>query len=63
MNAILIYWILGCLLIGSAIGHHWTRCPNDKIDSDATVLIWVAIWPTAIGAILVGYSGTAECKP
>ncbi len=63
MKAWLVYWILGCALVGFAQGGYWSRCPNDEI-STFEVLAMVSIWPTAIfGALaLTGPLPKTQCK-
>lgn len=49
MKLVLIYWIIGCCVVGPGMGLAITRCPNDPIDS-AEALRNAAMWP----AIIVG---------
>lgn len=47
MKAWLVYWILGCALVGMAQGSHWSRCPYDEVSTFEAIAM-VSIWPTAI---------------
>lgn len=48
MKAILIYWIVGCLLAGGAIAHQRNICPLDPKIETKDILIMVAVWPMGL---------------
>lgn len=53
--ALAIYWVTGCLIVGSIEAARLKHCPHDDHPVDSEDLIAVAIWPAfftvAIGAI------------
>ena len=53
MKVILIYWVIGCLIIGAAFGHSLKDCPLDKRPNVNDVLVSVAIWPAMLTALWV----------
>jgi hypothetical protein len=44
MRAVLIYWVIGCLIAGLGVGWHHNRCPADDIRLK-TVALLAATWP------------------
>ena len=51
MKTILIYWTVGCLILGAASGVHNKVFPDDSFPSLASrSLIAVAIWPALVAA-------------
>jgi hypothetical protein len=44
MKALVIYWIIGCVVTGLAFGSWHRRCPNDDI-SALQIIETAAIWP------------------
>jgi len=48
----LVYWLLGCALVGMCLGSAHNKCPNDPIDSAETALA-VSVWPAWIFAALM----------
>jgi hypothetical protein len=51
MRAVLVYWIIGCVLIGLAYGQMITECPKDKMptsDMVGAISIWPAFFAAAI---------------
>jgi hypothetical protein len=54
LRAIMIYWIIGCLLLGAAMAVSKRDCPNDKAPSVPEMLTVIVAWPAAIGWALVG---------
>ena len=57
MKILMIYWLLGCLLIGLAVVSVTRKCPNDHIPQGLIVEA-VVVWP----AILV-VAWTGEHRP
>ena len=60
MGKLLVYWIVGCMMVGGAIANHLKICPNDPMPSTMEVLGSVAVWPVPMfGAIFMIISGRA----
>jgi hypothetical protein len=49
-----IYWIIGCFLVGGAMGKQYKECPNDPpiLPDTVRIVAAVAIWPA------IAYAGT-----
>lgn len=58
MKGLAIYWLIGCILIGSAIGTHASRCPSDTTPPLANLVAGIAIWP----ALLIAAIGMTPAK-
>lgn len=57
MRAILVYWVLGCLLLGISLERLQVKCPGDRIKMAPEVaLTFVAIWPASLSAGLAGWA-------
>lgn len=52
MRAVLIYWVIGCLFVGTAYGVRLNKCPNDPID-EIRLMATVATWPSVFAAAIV----------
>jgi hypothetical protein len=50
MRIALIYWIIGCILVGIAWDVYTDQCPNDPEIRSIDALAVVALWPAAIVA-------------
>lgn len=61
MKLIAIYWIVGCLLIGSGVGSNKNRCPNDKGPSAQEIFFAVVEWPALLAMVVTWNSGPATC--
>lgn len=61
MKKLLVYWVIGCVLIGFPIGRLMTKCPNDKIPPDA-VIVSVAVWPAMLVAAIVSNKQESQCE-
>jgi hypothetical protein len=61
MKAILIYWIIGCFVIGPAIAGRMNDCPNDKVEA-TTIVSMVAVWPVALIAAIGLKSPDKSCR-
>lgn len=48
MKALVIYWLIGCVVIGGAIGVHAARCPSDATPPLSNILAGVTIWPALL---------------
>lgn len=63
---LIIYWVFGCYLVGTAFGSSYNRCPNDPVmlvEEPAKVLTYVAIWPAvAFFAWNAKDAPEAKCK-
>jgi hypothetical protein len=60
-EALAFYWLLGCILVGLADGHHAARCPHDPHFSSVEAMATVAIWPAGI-AYAIEDSSPLTCK-
>jgi hypothetical protein len=45
VRELLIYWIVGCLLVGAGLGQRELRCPREKSMSEVDIVAAVATWP------------------
>lgn len=67
MKMLLAYWVIGCIVVGPAIGSNMNDCPQAKVlwpDMVAAVAIWPGVLAAAI-ALKPGpkTSCTAEVMP
>jgi len=58
MAKLAVYWIIGCVLLGMAMGQRSKECPNETT-ANATALTFVAVWPVILGGALVGFNPQA----
>lgn len=42
-----LYWLIGCLIVGHAVGDRIRECPSVRIDMVQIVAI-VAVWPMMV---------------
>jgi hypothetical protein len=65
MKALLIYWIIGCVLMGLVFGKMLQKCPSDPVDY-AELVATVAVWPLlVVGVVSLPASfiiPEAQCK-
>jgi hypothetical protein len=61
MKRIFVFWIIGCVLVGIAAGHHETRCPNDPPPSSGEFITAISAWPALLVWGVVN-SRVPECK-
>lgn len=52
MRTLLICWIIGCWIVGLALGVNWRDCPKDEVVMPDAVMA-VAVWPVFIVAVWV----------
>jgi hypothetical protein len=50
MKLLLVYWLVGCWVVGTSLALRLNACPADKLDSAAELLALVAIWPIGLAA-------------
>lgn len=50
MKALIVYWIIGCIILGGAQGKLFTECPNDPYKIDSSDLVAIALWPAILMA-------------
>ena len=62
MKAMLIYWVIGCVAIGGALGLRKKQCPDLPDVPASIILITVATWPAAIGFGWYGPKESQDCK-
>lgn len=63
MKYLLGYWVIGCLLVGSASASRLNHCPTEKVSSAFELLAVVAVWPVAISAgIFVNHDISRPCE-
>lgn len=60
--AFAVYWLIGCLLVGSATAMHSNACPNDPAWTPSDGLEMVAIWPVAIGYGMINPHPQTRCE-
>ncbi len=68
MNAWLVYWFFGCVIVGVAFGNMQSECatnPALKIaDDPVKFAAFIATWPVAIGYVFTApKTEKKECKP
>lgn len=51
MKALIVYWSIGAILLGSGMGSRLKDCPLDDLSLDTNDLIFVATWPLVVGAV------------
>ena len=51
MKSLILYWFVGCAVIGFPLGTFITECPNSKIKVGA-IIEMVATWPVVIAMAL-----------
>jgi hypothetical protein len=51
MKNLLIYWVIGCFVIGMPLGSLITECPKAKLPV-AEVVGYVAVWPVVFAMVL-----------
>jgi len=61
MKALLIYWIIGCIVIGVGAGVTQRQCPNDIFDVSKMVQV-IAVWPGFLIGGIVANLPKSECK-
>jgi len=54
MKWVLGYWILGCLVVGAAIGDDVKTCPHDQRPPSSEIALTVLTWPWALSAAISG---------
>lgn len=62
MRSFVIYWVIGCVLIGVAVGKHERRCPHDSPPSLQNELVLIAIWPASFAAYYVNQTEPEKCE-
>lgn len=65
MKHMLVYWCIGCAVVGFPLGGLINECPNAKFEW-REMAAGVAIWPTIIAAALVvkpGRKTSCEATP
>jgi hypothetical protein len=60
MRGFLVYWLIGCLLVGLGAGLRENRCPNDRIEPVGYV-VEIATWPASLALATVN-STLPPCK-
>lgn len=59
----LIYWVIGCLIVGAGWGMSLKKCPNDKLELlSYQTLVLVAVWPAVFTASWTMPDKKYECK-
>lgn len=58
MRYLLLYWCIGCLLVGLGLGANLGECPNDEHPATSQHLIAAAMWPMFITAAMSLPRGT-----
>jgi hypothetical protein len=49
LNKLIVYWVIGCIVVGPAMGARMNECPNAEVRwQDMTAA--VAIWPAVLAA-------------
>ncbi len=51
MKFLLIYWVIGCFVVGLPMGAIVTECPKAKINT-VDVVGWVAVWPLVFAMVI-----------
>jgi hypothetical protein len=49
MTRLLVYWCMGCVVIGAPLGARIDQCPTEKIEWPQMAAA-VAIWPAVLAA-------------
>ncbi len=64
MRIVLIYWLIGCALIGYSLGNGYRKCPNDARLTQVETVAAIAIWPAVlVGALaMIGGNYQTECS-
>lgn len=65
MHRVLFYWVVGCIIIGLAIGEGRKVCPSDAPPPMATMVEMVAVWPALLAAAFPrsGVNPVCEVRP
>lgn len=58
---VLVYWVIGCILVGAAVAEQDRRCPSGKSVGVTQLVALVAIWPVSVGFWLDGGAPEKTC--
>lgn len=62
MEKLIIYWVIGCVVVGIPAGRIIAECPQAKFEA-ATALAQTAIWPLVlVAAIAMGKTDRPVCE-
>lgn len=63
MKWLIIYWVIGCVMMGFALNMREQNCPESLFFTDERILSRVAIWPVFIAyGIAHGLNNKIECN-
>ena len=62
MSKLIVYWVIGCIVVGPAMGARMNDCPNADI-SWQDMAAAVAIWPAVVAAaFMLKPGGHTACE-
>ena len=61
MKPLIVYWVLGCLVIGPALAGRLNDCPKDDVEFSQVVRA-VAVWPALLIAAIGLKRADKSCK-